>query len=288
MANKKSNKSFFKRLKHKYRLIIFNDHTYEEVVSVRLTKMNVFSVFGTSAILLIALVTILIAFTPIREFIPGYPDGSLRRDLIMNAVLLDSMENELRIREQFLENVKDIVAGREPKPIEYTPQTNLQNDEIHFTRSEEDSTLRAEIEGEEQFNLMVSREQIVRSNPPASHFLAPTKGMIINHYNPEQNHFGVDLVTELNQPVLAIKGGTVTIANWTIETGYIIQIQHDNNFLSLYKHNAELLKQIGDYVNAGEAIAIVGNSGEFSTGPHLHFELWQNGAPLDPENYIMF
>jgi murein DD-endopeptidase MepM/ murein hydrolase activator NlpD len=285
MANKKS---FFKRLKHKYRLIIFNDHSYEEVVSVRLTKMNVFSIFGTSTIFLISLITILIAFTPIREFIPGYPDGSLRRDLIMNAVLLDSLENEIRIREQFLENIRDIISGREPRQFEYTPDSQIHSDDIQFSRSEEDSALRAQIEAEEPLNLNVTRELILRGNPTALHFLPPANGLIINKFNPSQNHFGVDLVTEANQPVLATMNGTVTIANWTIETGYIIQIQHENNYLSLYKHNAELLKEIGDYVRAGEAIAIVGNSGELTTGPHLHFELWQNGAPLNPENYILF
>jgi murein DD-endopeptidase MepM/ murein hydrolase activator NlpD len=285
MANKKS---FFKRLKHKYRLIIFNDHSYEEVVSVRLTKMNVFSIFGTSTIFLIALITILIAFTPIREFIPGYPDGSLRRDLIMNAVLLDSLENEIRIREQFLENIRDIVAGREPRKFEYNPNSPIISDDIQFSRSEQDSLLRAQIEAEEPLNLNVTRELILKGNNSTSHFLPPASGLVINQFDPGQNHYGVDLVTEVNQPVLATMDGTVTIANWTIETGYIIQIQHDNNYLSFYKHNAELLKQIGDYVKAGEAIAIVGNSGELTTGPHLHFELWQNGVPLNPENYILF
>ena len=285
MANKKS---FFKRLKYKYRLVILNDYSFEEVVSVRLTKMNVFSIIGTSTILLIAMVTILIAFTPIREYIPGYPDGSLRHDLIMNAVLLDSLENEIRIREQFMGNLRDIIAGREPRIFEYSPDTNMRIDEISFARSRQDSVLRAQIEGEEQFNIQVSQEMILTGNPIATHFLPPTKGLIINRFNPEQNHFGVDLVTDVNQPVLAVMEGTVIFANWTLETGYVIQIQHNNNFLSLYKHNAELLKRVGEYVNAGEAIAIVGNSGELTTGPHLHFELWQNGAPLNPESHILF
>ncbi len=285
---KNKKKSFFERLKHKYRFIIFNDHTYEEVVSVRITKMNVFSIIGTTAIILIALVTVLIAFTPIREFIPGYPDGSMRRDLIMNAIKLDSLENELRIREQFIENIRDIVAGREPRSFEYNPDTTLTVDDIQFSRSQYDSLLRAQIEGEEQFSLMVSDDMVLAGNRAVTHFLPPTTGLIINRFNPQQSHYGIDLVTEVNQPVLAIKDGTVTFANWTIETGYVIQIQHENNYLSLYKHNAELLKRVGEYVSAGEAIAIVGNSGELTTGPHLHFELWQNGSPLNPEHYILF
>jgi murein DD-endopeptidase MepM/ murein hydrolase activator NlpD len=285
MANKMN---FLKRLKYKYRLVILNDYSFEEVVSVRLTKMNVFSIIGSSIILLIALVTILIAFTPIREYIPGYPDGSTRRDLIINTILLDSLENEIRIREQFMENLRDIIAGREPRIFEYSPDTNMRIDEISFTRSRQDSLLRAQIEGEDQFNIQVSQEMVLAGNPTTTHFLPPTKGLIINRFNPEQNHFGVDLVTDINQPVLAVKEGTVIFANWTLETGYVIQIQHNNNFLSLYKHNAELLKRVGEFVNAGEAIAIVGNSGELTTGPHLHFELWQNGSPLNPESHILF
>ena len=285
---KDKKKGFFKRLRHKYRFIIFNDYTYEEVVSIRLTKMNILSLFGGSAIILVVLVTVLIAFTPIREFIPGYPDGTMRRELIMNAMKLDSLENELRIREQFVENIRDIIAGREPRSVEYSPDTTIRVDEVQFGRSAHDSLLRAQIEGAEQFSLEVTNDMILAGNPPPAHFLPPTTGLIINRFNPQSRHYGVDLVTEINQPVLAVMEGTVTFANWTVETGYVIQIQHDNNFLSLYKHNAELLKRVGEHVNAGEAIAIVGNSGELTTGPHLHFELWQNGSPLNPEHYILF
>ncbi len=288
MANKKNNGDFFKRLKHKYRLIIFNDHSYAEVVSVRLTKLNIFSIIGSSVIILITLVTILIAFTPVREFIPGYPDGSMRRDMIMNAVLLDSLENEIRIREQFMENLRAIISGREPRTYEYTPDTTISIDNLNFTRSYEDSVLRSQVEGEEQFNLNGSPDSLLSTDASTVHFMPPTKGLIINRFNPGQNHYGVDLVTEIDQPVVAVMNGTVTFANWTVETGYVIQIQHENNYLSLYKHNAELLKSVGEYVSAGDAIAIVGNSGELTTGPHLHFELWQNGSPLNPENYIIF
>ncbi len=288
MTGKENKNSFYNRLKHRYRFIIFNDHSYEEVISVRITKMNVFSIIGISVILLVSLVTILIAFTPVREFIPGYPDGSTRRDLIMNAILLDSLENEIRIREQFLENVREIIAGREPRTYEYTTDTNMRIEDIHFTRSLQDSVLRAQIERDEPYNMRISQEIPLPENPASTHFLPPAKGLIINRFNPESNHFGVDMVTDIDQPVQAVMDGTVIFANWTSETGYVIQIQHDNNYLSLYKHNAELLKNVGEHVNAGEAIAIVGDSGELTTGPHLHFELWHNGSPLDPENYIPF
>ncbi len=288
MAEKNNQDSFLKKLKHKYRFTIFKDHSYEEVVSVRTTKMNVLSVLVATAVFIIVMVTVIIVFTPIREYIPGYPDGTMRRELIMNAILLDSLENELRIREQFLENIRDIISGREPRTYEYATDTTIRIEDIQFTRSDHDSVLRAQIEGGNQFDLIHSREGIMTGFSSTTHFLAPTTGLIINRFNPGQNHYGVDLVTDVDQPVLAIKEGNITFANWTIETGYVIQIQHDNNFLSLYKHNAELLKSVGDFVNAGDAIAIVGNSGELTTGPHLHFELWQNGIPLNPENFILF
>ncbi len=288
MANEKIPVNFLKRLKYKYRFSILKDNTYEEVLSVRITPFSFFSVIASSVVILIVLVTILIAFTPVRELIPGYPDGSLRRELIMNLILLDSLENEIRIREQFVENIRDVVAGREPRTFDYDSDLTMNIDEIDFSRTRYDSLLRAQIMGEEQFNLSTSQNMILTASPPPAHFIPPTQGLIINRFNPGQNHFGVDMVTEVGQPVVAVMSGTVTFANWTSDTGYVIQVQHDNNYLSLYKHNAELLKRAGDLVNTGEAIAIVGNSGALTTGPHLHFELWHNGAPLNPENYIVF
>lgn len=288
MVNAKKMENFFNRLKHKYKFIIFNDHTYEEVISVRITRLNVFSILGTFTMVLITVVAILIAFTPLRELIPGYPDASMRREMIMNVILLDSLENEIRIREQFVENIRDVISGREPRNFEYTPDAGMNVDNIDFSRSRHDSLLRTQIEGEEQFNVRPSQNLLLSANPPTAHFIPPTQGLIINRFNPGQSHYGIDMVTEVDEPVVAVMSGSVTFANWTAETGYVIQIQHDNNYLSLYKHNAELLKSVGDYINAGDAIAIVGNSGELTTGPHLHFELWHNGAPLNPENYIIF
>jgi murein DD-endopeptidase MepM/ murein hydrolase activator NlpD len=288
MVNEVKPDTFFKRLKYKYRFSILNDKTYEEVLSVRTSLFNLFSIIGSSLVILIVLTIVLIAFTPVREFIPGYPDGSLRRELIMNLILLDSLENEIRIREQFMENVRDIVAGRDPRTFDYDSDLTVNIDEIDFSRSSYDSLLRAQIHGEEQFNLRTSRNAVLTAGSPPAHFIPPTRGLIINRFNPAQNHFGIDMVTEIGQPVVAVMGGTVTFANWTSDTGYVIQVQHENNYLSLYKHNAELLKRTGDIIKAGEAIAIVGNSGALTTGPHLHFELWHNGTPVNPENFIVF
>lgn len=288
MAAKPKKRSLFKGFKNKYRLSIFKDQTYEEVLTFRLTKLNLLSVVGTSIILLIVLTTVLIAFTPIREFIPGYTDVNLRRQVYLNAILLDSLENQLRIRDQYYGNILDIIAGREPRSFDVGTDTTIRIEDIRFTRSVEDSLLRLQVEGEDQFSLTVPEGRSGAVTVPAILFFPPVKGLIINPFSPTNNHYGVDLVTEPDQPVKAVLDGTVTVATWTLETGYIIQIQHANNFLSFYKHNAELLKSAGDMVRAGETIAIVGNSGELTTGPHLHFELWRNGAPLNPEEYIVF
>jgi ABC-type multidrug transport system fused ATPase/permease subunit len=288
MVTKKKRKSLLSGLKNRYRLSIFKDQTYEEVLTFRLTKLNLLSFVGSSIIMLIALTTILIAFTPIREYIPGYPDGQLRRQIVLNALILDSFEHQIRIRDQYYSNLIDIIEGREPQSFEARADTTLRFDDIRFTKSQQDSILRAQVEGEEQFNLLVVEDRSNMNYFRAIHFFPPLKGLIVNRFAPESNHFGVDLVAEPNQPVMAVLDGTVTVATWTLETGYIIQIQHANNFLSFYKHNAELLKNVGDVVRAGETIAIVGNSGELSTGPHLHFELWRSGAPLNPEDFIVF
>lgn len=288
MKGNKKKRSLFKGLKNKYRLSIFKDHTYEEVLTFKLTKLNLLSVVGISIFFLISVTVILIAFTPLREYIPGYPDGQLRRQIVMNAIMVDSLENQIRVRDQYYENILDIIAGREPRSFEARTDTAIRIEDIRFTKSIQDSILRAQIEGEEQFNLLLVEDRSNINYFRAIHFFPPLKGLIINRFSPESNHFGVDLVAEPNQPVLAVLDGTVTVATWTLETGYIIQIQHANNFLSFYKHNAELLKTVGDIVRAGETIAIVGNSGELSTGPHLHFELWRNGAPLNPEDFIVF
>lgn len=275
--------------RYKYRFIVYNDYTFEEVWQLKLSKMNVFIILGSSVVFLIVLTTILIAFTHLREFIPGYPDGNMRRSIIMNAYRLDSLERELEIRDQYFVNLNNIISGKEPNDFQSVQDTSMDYSEVVFTRSLEDSLLRLEIEMEEQYNLSVGEENRSDDNLSSIHFFAPIKGMVTSAYNPAESHFGTDIVGSPNSVVSATLDGTVVLATWTMETGYVIQIQHNNNLISVYKHNAELLKEVGAIVKAGENIAIVGSSGElFTTGPHLHFELWLNGSPLDPEKYVLF
>jgi len=288
MSKDQGKTKYIHKLKSKYRLSVYNDQTFEEVWFMRLSRLNVISVVGGLSILLITIVTVLIAFTPIREFIPGYPDGNTRRYIVQNALKTDSLERELQQWKIYLANLHTILRGERPNNMESLPDTSVRYKDISFSRSVEDSLLRMQIETEELYNLSVVDIKRGSDKLTKFHFFPPVKGVVTNSFNAQQGHLGVDVVAPPNEVIVAIADGTVTISSWTLETGYVIQIQHDSNLLSVYKHNSKLLKRAGSQVKAGEAIAIIGNSGELTTGPHLHFELWHNGTPINPEQYIVF
>jgi murein DD-endopeptidase MepM/ murein hydrolase activator NlpD len=281
-------KVLMNKLKHKYRLVFFNDNTFEEVWHLRLSLMNVLSITGIISLILVVIVIVLMAFTPLRELIPGYPDENMRRSIYTNAFLLDSLEEKIRIQDQYFANLNALIRGQEPVKYEMQSDTNISVKNVKFTKSIHDSLLRQRIEEEEKFNFTVSVNLKPESNISKMHFFAPVKGIITNSFNAKENHYGIDIVASPNEVVKAALDGTVILTSWTLETGYIIQIQHQNNLVSIYKHNANLLKKMGSSVKLGDAIAILGNSGELTTGPHLHFELWYDGKPVNPEDYIIF
>lgn len=285
---KRQKRPFGNRLKDKFRLIIYNDNTFEEVWYLRLTRLNMVALSTTILILLVVGVFALVAYTSIRELIPGYPDGNLRRTILMNAVRLDSLENEIRMRDQYFQNIRALVSGEEPDNLINLSDTSVMASNIDFSRSLEDSILRLQIEEEDQYNLSVIPTQFTPRDLASIHFFAPVRGLVTRPFKANANHFGTDIGAEPNEVVKATLDGTVTMDGWTIEYGYIIYIQHSNNLISVYKHNSVLLKKTGNVVKAGDAIAIIGNSGELTTGPHLHFELWHNGTPVDPQSYIVF
>jgi len=289
LGKKKKKQEIIKKLQKKYRLTIFNDSTFEEVWSYPLTRFNVYAYVGSAIIVLITLTTILIAFTPLREFIPGYTDRNMQRNILTNALKIDSLDYELEIQSQYLNNVKAIMEGRDPDNYEIVQDSSKSYDKIKFSKSKDDSLLREYVEGEEQFNLSLSEEESgAKKDFKSLHFFPPIKGLVVSSFNPSQNHYGTDIVSAPNEVVCATLEGTVTLATWTFETGYIIQIQHNNDLISVYKHNSRLFKTVGNRVKAGDAIAVVGNTGEITTGPHLHFELWHSGVPVNAEEYIKF
>jgi murein DD-endopeptidase MepM/ murein hydrolase activator NlpD len=290
MNNKseKKKKSLLRKLTHKYRMVLLNEDTFEEVGSMRLTRLNLIAFFGAVLIILIAIIYSLVAYTNIRELIPGYPDAAMRQKIRENAMKLDSLAYEQAIRDQYFENLKRVIMGEMTEAYlnDTTGLTSVQ--EVSFLRSTSDSLLRRQVEAEEQFRLSIRDEGQPERDLFDMHFFPPVKGIITRGFDPVEGHYGIDMVTAPDEVVKAALDGTVTMATWTLETGWVIQIQHDYELLTVYKHNATLFKTVGQKVEAGDAIAIVGNSGELTTGPHLHFELWHDRVPLDPVDYIVF
>lgn len=274
----------------KYRFSIYNDKTFEEVWHIRMTRYNGFLLLVFLVLFIVGLTTVLISFTNLREFIPGYPDGNTRRNIIMNAIRLDSLENELELRDQYFANLNAIISGREPIDRVAGQDTIANYEDITFSNSAEDSLLRVQVEQEEQYNLSFLEDYTARNmNLSNIHFFPPVKGIVSGHFNPRTRHYGTDIVTSPKAVVSATLDGTVIFTGWTMETGWVIQIQHASNLISVYKHNATLLKDPGDNVVAGEGIAVVGDSGElYTSGPHLHFEIWYNGEAVNSEDYILF
>ncbi|MBE15180.1 MAG: M23 family metallopeptidase [Dokdonia sp.] len=287
MAQKKrEKKAIAKKLLHKYRLVILNEDTFEERVSFKLTRLNVFILVGLSAIILISLTTLLIALTPLREYIPGYSSTQLKQDARRLLIKTDSLERALVVRNQYYEKIQEVLSG-DITPEKFSRDTVLdQSDrptEIDLAPSKQDSVLRDLVEKEDKYNVFET------AGATADMALyPPAQGSISDPYNVDKRHYAVDIVTEKDAPVKAAADGTVIFAEWTADTGHVIIIEHPQNMITVYKHNASLNKEQGDLVKAGEVIATVGNTGELSTGPHLHFELWSNGYPIDPSNFIDF
>jgi len=292
-STQKKRKEFFSLLKHKYRLVFFNDNTLEEAWHLRITLMNVLSIAGTIFIILVGGSMALVMFTPMRHLVPGYPTDAMRMQIVTNALRLDSLEYENNRLDRYIHTINDIVSGREPEEAGAEIKGKIANYEnINFARSEQDSLLRKHVEEEERFNVIMPSSSASSSSEDVFiskiHFFKPVEGMVSNKFNLNDHHFGIDIVAEPSAVVKTIYDGTVIMSVWTAETGNVIQIQHPANIISVYKHNAKLLKKQGERVKAGDAIAYVGNSGELTTGPHLHVEIWQNGTPVNPEDYIVF
>lgn len=288
MAKNGDKRSLVERFKSKYRLSIYRGESYQEVLNLKLSRLNVITIIGAITIVFLAIVVSIIAFTPVREIIPGYPSEKTIRDIRLNYIMLDSLAQEIEKRDKYFSNLNKIISGKEPENYDNIVDTSISYDNISFSKSAEDSLLRSLIEQEDQFSLAIIDDEKQISSVSRIHFFAPIKGIVTNSFNSLKNHYGTDIVAEPNQVVKAVLEGTITMATWTLDLGWIIQIQHENDLLSVYAHNAELLKKTGEYVKAGEPVAIIGNSGELTTGPHLHFELWHNGTPLNPEDFIFF
>ena len=275
------------RLKYKYKLSVINETSYEEVFNFRLSQLHVLTALSVLAVILVVLTILLIAFTDLREFIPGYPDGNMRQMIAQNALRVDSLENELLKRDRFFKSNRLVLNGGDTTSLERSREdtARYRNDTIRFQISEQENEFRAAIEERERFNLSLGMKE---QNHDYYHFFPPVEGIVTQSFDEKKRHYGTDIVAKANAKVAAVLDGVVIFTDWTVKTGYVIQVQHTNDLISVYKHNSILLKKQGDYVRAGEVLGVVGNTGEESSGPHLHFELWRAGNPLNPENFIKF
>jgi len=285
MQDKEGREKYWSKLFHKYRFVIMKDSSFEEKLSVKLTRINVIAFVGTLVFLCFFSTMLLIAYTPLSEYVPGKSSIEVQKSLIELNIKSDSLEAILVNRSIYLENINKIINGEELVTPENYAEIRNTKIPISFEKSKEDSLFRVKIETEDKSSIYKKDKP---SNTTSLMFFTPLTGLISDGYNNKTKHFGIDLVAKEKSRISSVLEGTVIISHWAYETGYVIGVQHKNDYLSFYKHNSVLLKSVGDYVNAGDHIAIIGNSGELSSGPHLHFELWHKGIPVNPENYISF
>ena len=278
-------KKFKKKLLHKYRLVILNEETFEERFSFKLNRLNVFVFSTLFALFLILATTFIIAFTPLREYIPGYSSTALKKKATRLAYKTDSLQQILDVNEQYLASIKKVLTG-DVKTVNFNKDSLIEvaktDPSVLIRTSRNDSLLREAVAKEDKYNPLIA--------PQVQQYalFAPVKGTISENYDSTSKHYAVDVVTVKDSPVKAVADGTVIFAEWTAATGYVIILKHDNNLISVYKHNAMLTKDQGEIVKAGEVIGTVGNTGELTTGPHLHFELWRDGFPVNPTSFIDF
>jgi murein DD-endopeptidase MepM/ murein hydrolase activator NlpD len=288
MENKpKEKRKLRQKLIHKYRLVIINEDTFEEKLTFKLTRLNVFIYGGLFSILLIIGTIFLIAFTNLREYIPGYSSTSLKKEATKLVYKVDSLEQVINVNNLYISKVKEVITGKitgalfDKDSIMESIQYN--KDTMNLLPSENDLKFRESIETADRFSIF--SEAIKDAD---NVFFAPVNGILTDGYNPKTKHFAVDIAVEMGTPVKSVADGTVIFAEWTAQTGHVIIVEHLGGFISVYKHNTALHKEQGDLVKSGEVIASAGDAGELSTGPHLHFELWNEGYPVNPVNYIDF
>ena len=284
MQDKKRINGFWKKTLNKYRFVIMADDSFEEKFSLKTNRLKVFLFLSFFTLFCVVATFILITNTSLREFIPGKESEEVQREIISLVLRSDSLMARLENQQLYFENFKTIIGGKIPLDSSITIDNKNIEKKPSFERSVEDSLLRILVESNETG--MINLKNNVKNELFA--FFAPVLGVVSDTFNLKAKHFGIDLVAKEKSRISSVLDGVVVVSHWTSETGYVIAIQHQNNYLSLYKHNSLLLKEVGDYVVAGEHVAVIGNSGELTTGPHLHFELWYNGVAVDPEKFIAF
>lgn len=273
------------KLTFKYRFVVLNEDTFEERFSFKLNRLNAFVFGGLFSLLLIGLTLLIVIVTPLKEYIQGYSSTELKREATELTYKIDSLNKALSVNDLYIDNIQQVLKG-EIKRVTFNKDSivrQLEIEAIDFAPTAVDSAFRQEVEEQDRYSVF---KQAERNSDIV--FTAPLKGAITQHYDDQERHFAIDIAVDKDTPVKAVADGTIIFKGFTAGTGYVIVIEHNQGFISIYKHNASIFKEQGDLVKSGEVIASAGSTGAFSTASHLHFELWSDGYPVNPKNYIRF
>ena len=280
-----------KWINDKYRLVLMNDENFQEARSFRLNPLNVGILASMVFFAIAGLVILLMVWTPMGRLVPQKSQDHLNAEIYQVLMQFDSLQKEVAARDAFIVRVKDLVYEKfeyEDDVADPSAQASEGNDAPVPEKSEELRELMASVDSEAELGNLIENTLAPTSNISTMIFLAPITGIVSDSFAPSRSHYGTDVIAPKGSLIKATQKGTVLVSTWSADTGHMLAIQHDNNVVSFYKHNASLLKKTGDRVQAGEGIAIIGNTGEMTDGPHLHFELWFNGQPINAQRYIQF
>ena len=276
-----------KKPQQKYKVIVSNEETFEEIISLKTNNFQLFLFAFLYTIFVVILTTTIIFFTQVREYVPGYPSSDLLLSAAKITVKADSLERELALNAQFFSAIESVLRGDPNQTAQSILDDTLTQNDLDAVQIvatiPQDSVLRAYVENQDKFNL--TRNQLLIDSKS---YYSPVKGVVTDGFDIEKNHFAVDVSVDIGTPVKAILAGTVLFSEWSVETGHVILLDHGENLISVYKHNSKILKSQNETVRAGEVIAFSGEEGALSSGPHLHFEIWKNGLPIDPETILSF
>jgi hypothetical protein len=278
-------REFLAKLLKDYRLSIYDNNNLTEVYTSTVSRLSIWVILLFISLVSVSITLILLFYTPLKHSIPGYPSKHMSEMIQYNSIMVDSLNDEISKRDNYLQKIKSVIRGE------------IIEDTVSNTESKVSIVKIKPMKNDSIFDKLISTDKSRYSNTKSEsevdvlskvNFFPPASGMVTNKFNASSGHFGTDVVGAKNSHISATLRGTVIFAEWTISTGYVVELQHENNLVSIYKHNSDILVKPGEKVDAGKVIAIMGNEGELSTGPHLHFELWYNGKPIDAEHYINF
>lgn len=274
------------KLKKQFRFSIFDHKNLNEVYRVTLSRIQGMSIVGSVWGSGVIFAVLLLLFTPLKHCVPGYPNGKIQKEIVDAALKFDSLEYQIMLRDSFLNAIQRTILGEINDSTDGSSNPKIVSDNIEFANMRSEDVLNDLIEqnnSQSGFSEFTNNERLSLMN-----FFPPMKGIVTNKFNSTDLHYAIDIVGKKHAAVCSVLDGTVIFAEWSISTGYVVIIQHTRNLISVYKHNSEVRVQAGESVKSGELIAIMGDEGELSVGPHLHFELWQNGKAINPEEYIFF